>query len=48
MGSFGLQNSCHLVWQRVIELVDEVVGDDIVGHLEGHPKTPPSSLVWSS
>ena len=38
MGSFGLQNSCHLVWQRVVELVDEVVGDGTEGHLAGIPK----------
>ena len=31
MGSFGLQNSCHPVWQRVVELVDEVVGDGMEG-----------------
>ena len=30
MGSFVLQNSCHPVWQRVVELVDEVVGDGMV------------------
>ena len=38
MGSFGLQNSCHPVWQRVIELVDEVVGDGMEGHLASIPK----------
>ena len=38
MGFFGLQNSCHPVWQRVIELVDEVVGDGMEGHLAGIPK----------
>ena len=31
MGSFGLQNSCHPVWQ----LVDEVVGDGMEGRLAG-------------
>ena len=38
MGSFGLQNSCHLVWQRVIELVDELVRDGMEGHFAGIPK----------
>ena len=38
MGSFGLQNSCHPVWQKVVELVDEVVGDGMEGHLAGIPK----------
>ena len=38
MGSFGLQNSCHPVWQRVVELVDEVVRDGMEGHLAGIPK----------
>ena len=40
MGSFGPQNSCHLVWQRVVEL-DEVVGDGMEGHLAGIPKHLP-------
>ena len=31
MGSFGLPNSRHPVWQRVVELVDEVVGDGMEG-----------------
>ena len=51
MGSFGLQNSCHPVWQRVVELVDEVVRDGMEGHLAGIPKLlqvlclgPPSFL----
>ena len=35
MGSFGLHYSCHPVWQRVVELVDEVVGDGMEGHLAG-------------
>ena len=55
MGSFGLQNSCHPVWQRVVELVDEVVGDGMEGHLAGIPKLlqvlrlgPPSFLLHSS
>ena len=38
MGSFGLQNSCHPVWQRVVELVDEVIRDGMESHLEGIPK----------
>ena len=38
MGSFSLKNSCHPVWQRVKELVDEVVGDGTEGHLAGIPK----------
>ena len=33
MGSFGLQKSCHPVWQRVVELVDEVIGDGMEGYL---------------
>ena len=52
MGSFGLQNSCHPVWQRV---VDEVVRDGMEGHLAGIPKLlqvlwlgPPSFLLHSS
>ena len=55
MGSFGLQNSCHLVWQKVIELVDEAVRDGMEGHLAGIPKLlqvlrlgPPSFLLHSS
>ena len=55
MGSFGLQNSCHPVWQRVVELVDEVVGDGMEGHLTGISKLfqvlrlgPPSFLLHSS
>ena len=55
MGSFGLQNSCHPVWQRVVELVNEVVGDGMEGHLAGIPKLllvlrlgPPSFLLHSS
>ena len=35
IGTFGLQNSCHPVWQRVVELVDEVVRDGMEGHLAG-------------
>ena len=38
MGSFGRQNSCHPVWQRVVELVDEVVGDGMEGYLAGNSK----------
>ena len=38
MGSFALQNGCHLVLQRVVELVDEVVEDVMEGHLAGIPK----------
>ena len=37
MGSFGLQNSYHPVWQRV-EVVDEVIGNGMEGHLTGIPK----------
>ena len=55
MSSFGLQNSCHPVWQRVVQLVDEVVGDCMEGHLAGIPKLlqvlrlgPPSFLLHSS
>ena len=55
MGSFGLQNICHPVWQRVIELVDEVDRDGMEGHLAGIPKLlqvlwlgPPSFLLHSS
>ena len=55
MGSFGLQNSCHPVWQRVVELVDEVVGDGMEGHLAGIPNLlqvvrlgPPSFFLHSS
>ena len=47
MGSFGLQNSCHLVWQRVVELVDEVVGDGMEGHLADIPKLLLHSSTWS-
>ena len=54
MGSFGLQNSCHSVWQRVVELVDDVVEDGMEGHLAGIPKLlqviwlgPPSFLLHS-
>ena len=38
MGSNGLQNSYHPVWQKVVELVDEVVKDAMEGHLAGIPK----------
>ena len=38
MGSFGPQNSCHPVWQSVVEHVDEVVGDGMESHLAGIPK----------
>ena len=38
MGSFGLQNSWHPVWQRVVELVDEVIRDGMEGYLAGIPK----------
>ena len=38
MDSFGLENSCHPIWQRVVELVDEVVRDAMEGHLAGIPK----------
>ena len=55
MGSFGLQNSYHPVWQRVVELVDEVVGDGMEGHLAGIQNLhqvfrlgPPSFLLHSS
>ena len=55
MGFIGLQNSCHPVWQRVTELVDEVVGYGMEGHLAGIPKLlqvlrlgPPSFLLDSS
>ena len=55
MGSFGLQNSCHPFWQRVVELVDDVVGDGMEGHLAGIPKLlqvlwlgPPNFLLHSS
>ena len=55
MGSFGLQNSCHPVWQSAVELVDEVIGDGMEGHLTGIPKLlqvlwlgPPSFLLHSS
>ena len=53
MGSFGLQKSCHPVWQTVIEL--EVIGDGMEGHLAAIPKLlqilrlgPPSFLFHSS
>ena len=55
MGSFGLQNSCHPVWQRVVELVDDLVRDDMEGNLAGIPKLlqvlqlgPTSFLLHSS
>ena len=55
MGSFGLQNCCHPVWHRVVELVNEVVWDDMEGHLAGIPKLlqvlqlgPPSFLLHST
>ena len=46
MDSFGLQNSCNPVWQRVVELVDEVVGDGMEGQLLW--LGPPSFLLHSS
>ena len=55
MGSFGLQNSCHPVWQRVVELVDEVVGMAWKATLQASPKLlqvlrlgPPSFFLHSS
>ena len=54
MGFFDLQKSCHPVWQRVVELVDEVVGDGMEGHLAGIPKLlqvlwlGPSSFLLNS
>ena len=55
MGSFSMQNSFSPVWQRVVELVDEVVWDGMEGHLAGIPKLlkvlrlgPPSFLLYSS
>ena len=47
MGSFGLQNSCHPVWQGVVELVDEVVGDGMEGDLAGIAKLLLHSSAWS-
>ena len=44
MGSFGLQNSWHPVWQRVVELVDEVIPNLLQVLWLG----PPSFLLHSS